>query len=136
MTNLLFIMIGGALGSGLRYLTHTAFARWLGGGFPYGILIVNVLGCLLVGILGYLFTGAAPVPAAVDADAAGMRETWRLGLIVGVLGGFTTFSSFGYDTFKLWLDHEYAKAIANVALSNVLSLGAVWIGYSAAQRWS
>ncbi len=131
MVNLLFIMLGGALGSGLRYLTQTAFARWCGGGFPYGILFVNVLGCLLIGALGYLFTSPAP-----DAAAAQVRETWRLALIVGVLGGFTTFSSFGYDTLKLWLDQHYAKAIANVALSNVLGLLAVWAGYSAAQRWS
>ena len=131
MTNLLFIMLGGALGSGLRYLAHTAFARWFGGGFPFGILFVNVLGCLLIGALGYLFTTPAP-----DAAAAQVRETWRLGLIVGVLGGFTTFSSFGYDTLKLWLDHQHAKAITNVVLSNVLGLAAVWVGYRVAERWT
>lgn len=137
MANLLFIMLGGALGSGLRYLVHTAFARQFGGGFPYGILFVNVLGCLLIGILGYLFTSAAPgAPGAPDAASVQVREAWRLALIVGLLGGFTTFSSFGYDTLKLWLDHQHAKAIANVVLSNVLGLAAVWIGYAAAERWT
>ncbi len=128
MKHLLLVMIGGAVGSGLRYLVWLAMKdRPSFDGFPFATLTVNVLGCLIIGVLGYAFTFTA---------ANQMREPYRLAILVGVLGGFTTFSSFGYDTYKLWLDGHALRAAMNVLISNAAGLLAVVIGYLAAkQMW-
>jgi CrcB protein len=118
MTKLLFIAGGGALGSVLRYLVAGWGQRLTPGVFPLGTLLVNVTGCLLIGYLGTLFAGPAVV-----------REEYRLALLIGLLGGFTTFSTFGYETWALLSDREWGLAGANVLLSNVLGLGAVWLGH-------
>jgi CrcB protein len=118
MTKLLFIAGGGALGSVLRYLVAGWGQRLTPGVFPLGTLLVNVTGCLLIGYLGTLFAGPAVV-----------REEYRLALLIGLLGGFTTFSTFGYETWALLSDREWGLAGANVLLSNVLGLSAVWLGH-------
>jgi CrcB protein len=118
MLKLLLVMLGGAVGSGLRYLIAGWSQHWSADPFPYGTLTVNVVGCLLIGMLGAYFASPALV-----------REEVRLLLMVGVLGGFTTFSTFGIETFQLINDHAWGRAAANVLLSNVLGLGAAWIGY-------
>lgn len=125
MKNLIFVMLGGAVGSGLRYLIWLAMNnRPALAGFPYATLTANVLGCLLIGILGYVFyfTGANQ-----------MRDEYRLGIIIGVLGGFTTFSSFGFDTYKLWIEGHEVRAAMNVLISNAAGLIAVVIGYQSAK---
>ena len=87
--------------------------------FPFGTLGVNVLGCLVIGLLGgwadnlEMFTPSA-----------------RLFLLLGVLGGFTTFSTFGYETMALARDRETVAALANVSLHIVLGLAGVWLGYA------
>lgn len=124
MTNLLLIGLGGAVGTLLRYGVTVTVSHALPR-FPYGTLTVNVVGCLLIGLLGRLFTDNAAVP-----------EAWRLAIIFGVLGGFTTFSSFGYDTLKLMQDGRATTAIINVVLSNGLGLAAVVLGYWAAKPWA
>jgi len=116
---LLWIAIGGGLGSVLRYLLSTSTQRATGGGpFPIGTLLVNVLGCLAMGALCAAFAGPGRV-----------REETRLFVLVGVLGGFTTFSTFAWDTFGLLEGGDRGRALANLLLSNGLGLAAVWLGY-------
>lgn len=119
-------MIGGAVGSGLRYLLWMAMKDKPSlEGFPYATLTANVLGCLLIGMLGYAFT---------YTSANQMREEYRLAILIGVLGGFTTFSSFGFDTYKLWLDGHAMRAAINVLISNAAGMAAVVIGYQSAKQ--
>jgi CrcB protein len=120
----LLIAGGGACGSVLRYGLQGLGQKLVTGSFPLGTLIVNVVGCLLIGFLNRAFTGVLLV-----------REEYRLALTVGVLGGFTTFSAFGWETFSLVNDKQYTHAAANVLLSIALGLVAVWIGYRLAERW-
>ncbi|HEU4365132.1 MAG TPA: fluoride efflux transporter CrcB [Candidatus Krumholzibacteria bacterium] len=118
----LWIGIGGFIGSVLRYLV----AGWAqessrSVSFPYGTLVVNIAGCLLIGALSYL------------ADARGLLQAEvRLFLFVGVLGGFTTFSTFGLETLNLLRDGELLVAILNVSANVVLCLAAVWAGRAGA----
>ena len=111
---------GGFLGSVLRYaishLTHWLSLRTV---FPLGTLCVNLIGCFCV---GWLF--------GVLEIRYGMGPYLRLFLFIGVLGGFTTFSTFGYESFQLTVGGEYLKAGANILLSVAAGLGCVWLGYS------
>lgn len=120
----LFIAVGGALGSVLRYAVQGAVQRLTDSGFPAGTLAVNLIGCLTIGFLAAMFSGPLLV-----------REEYRIGLTVGVLGGFTTFSAFGLETFLLANGGESRLAIANVLVSCVLGLAAVWLGYRLAEYW-
>ena len=123
MVKLLVIGIGGAFGSVCRYLLAGWVQQMSERVFPVGTLAVNVSGCLLIGILGALFAGQQVV-----------REEYRVLLMVGVLGGFTTFSTFGYETLQLVNERQLALAGLNVLLSNGASLVAVWIGYRVTQK--
>jgi CrcB protein len=124
MTKLLCIALGGAAGSVARYLVAVQGQRLSQSIFPVGTLTVNVLGCLLIGLLGTLFAGPVIV-----------REEYRFALLVGFLGGFTTFSTFGLETFSLVSDREWWLASLNVLGSNVLGLAAVWVGNRLALLW-
>ena len=124
MTKWVLIAAGGALGSLLRYTLQGWAQRLSGGTFPTGTLAVNVLGCLVIGFLAALFASPTLV-----------REEYRIGLTVGVLGGFTTFSTFGLETFSLADDGQWRYAAANVVLSCGLGLFAVWLGYRLGERW-
>lgn len=117
VVKLLFIAGGGAAGSVLRYLAAGWGQRLTAGVFPLGTLLVNVSGCLLIGYIGTLLAGPALV-----------RDEYRLAVLVGFLGGFTTFSTFGYETWALLNDREWGMAAANVLLSNLLGLAALWFG--------
>ncbi len=114
---------GGALGSILRFWLATALYAWLGRAFPLGTLVVNVLGCFLIGLLthGLLERGVSP--------------EWRAGLLIGVLGGFTTFSTFSWETVSLLLAGETLKAIVNIVLSVLLCLLATASGLWLARYW-
>lgn len=118
MFKYVLIAIGGGLGSVLRYWLHGWVQRWVGVGFPWGTMAVNVLGCLLLGCL-----------AAAFGTHSQIREEYRLGLTVGVLGGFTTFSTFGLETFKLAEQGAVGLALLNMLGSCGLGLLAVAIGY-------
>ena len=124
MTKLLYIALGGGLGAVLRFAVASGAQRLTAGTFPIGTLAVNTLGCLAIGLLGTLFTGPLLV-----------REEVRFALLVGLLGGFTTFSTFGFETFALLADGEWGWALANVTLANALGLIAVWSGYRLAVLW-
>jgi CrcB protein len=117
MNKLLLIAVGGGLGSVLRYLAASWGQQLVAGEFPIGTLLVNVSGCLLIGYLGTLFVGPAV-----------LREEYRIAVLVGFLGGFTTFSTFGYETWGLLADRSWGMAIANFLISNVVGVTAVWLG--------
>lgn len=123
MREILLVGSGGFIGATLRYLISTTVHRWLeGAGFPYGTLTVNVAGCLLIGFLG----GLGETHGLFSSEA-------RLFLFLGLLGGLTTFSSFGHDTFNLARDLDYALALANILLQVGLGMAAVLLGHLAAQ---
>jgi CrcB protein len=123
MYNVLLAGLGGMIGSILRYLLNTAVYHWLDyPSFPYGTFIVNIAGCLVIGILG----GLAEFREAFTPEL-------RVFVFIGLLGGFTTFSSFGLETFNLLRDGQMLYAISNVVLQVVLGLSAVWLGFSAAR---
>ena len=109
---------GGFLGSAARYLVG-GWAHRLAPfvGFPLGTLVVNVAGCFTIGVLGGLIDGRQ----LFGPEA-------RVFLLIGVLGGFTTFSSFAYETLALARDAQMARAFANVAAQVVIGLGAAWLG--------
>lgn len=116
--NAVFVGAGGFIGSILRYLLGDLVHRLAGDGFfPYGTLLINVLGCLFIGLLNGL----------VETRQVFGPET-RLFLFIGLLGGFTTFSTFGYETFALARDGEGLAAFTNIGLQVLLGLGAVWLG--------
>jgi CrcB protein len=117
MTRVLAIAAGGAVGSVLRYWMSAWVHSLVGRGFPYGTLAVNVLGCLLMGFLFALLVERLSTDSAV-----------RAGILIGVLGGFTTFSSFSIETFNLLEEGLWLKAGINAGASLVLCLAATWIG--------
>jgi len=118
--NILLVGIGGLIGSIFRFLTITIFFNFLNyPTFPYGTLIVNVFGCFVIGLLSSLAeTREAFTPAL------------RTFLFIGVLGGFTTFSSFGYETFNLLRSASFFPAAMNIVLQVFVGLGAVWAGFT------
>lgn len=118
MRNLLLVGGGGFLGSVARYLV-TGWATQLSHAsrFPLGTLVVNVAGCLLIGLL-----------AGLAEHAQLLTASTRLFLLTGFLGGFTTYSAFAYETYFLGREHLLSAALANVALQLVLGLGAVVLG--------
>ena len=113
MTRILIIVAGGATGAVLRYAVGGLLQRIGNGSFPIGTLGVNLAGCLLIGLCAGLFAGPYLI-----------REEYRLFVMVGVLGAFTTFSTFGFETFSLFNEREYGMARLNVAQSNILGLTA------------
>lgn len=129
MTAILFVGAGGAVGSMLRYLVTGAVQAGvsrLGGSPKYlaaGTLLVNLLGCLAIGVL-----------TAVLAPRLHAAHPWRLALTAGLLGGFTTFSSFAYETVALWENRQRELAVAYVLASNVLGIAAAWAGWRWAER--
>ena len=121
----LAIAAGGALGAMARHgLNHVIHARWLSSRFPVGIVVVNLIGCFVIGVLAGL----------IASERLGMRAHWREFVFVGVLGGFTTFSTFGLDTFVL-ARSDSTMAIVNIALQVGGGLLAVWVGYRLGANW-
>jgi len=117
---LLLIALGGAVGTLARYGVGAALATpTQRSGFPWGTLTVNLIGCFAIGLLSGLF-----------ADRWAAREEYRLALIVGVLGGFTTFSSFGAETAALLREGRVLHAGVNVVVQNVLGVALVFAGYA------
>jgi CrcB protein len=121
MTQILFVGMGGFLGSVARYLMVGLLQSPTGGSFPYGTLVVNVAGCALIGGLSELLE-ARPL----------LTGEGRAFLFIGLLGGFTTFSAFGNETVNLLRHAGPALASANVLANVVLALGGVWVGRSVA----
>jgi fluoride exporter len=123
MSKLALIALGGALGSVMRYLFAGALQSLAGERFPVGTLGVNVLGCFLFGFLGFALAGPVLI-----------REEYRLAILIGIIGGFTTFSTFGWETLALVNDGQAWRAGWNIVLTNTAALVAVWLGYRLAVR--
>jgi CrcB protein len=119
----LWVALGGALGSVARYAVSLGAVRWLGAGFPWGTLFVNVAGSFAIGLLAALVT--ADGRPALGGDA-------RAFVMIGILGGFTTFSSFSLETLNLARSGALGAAAANVGFSLLLCLAGVWLGFGAA----
>jgi CrcB protein len=111
------VLVGGAAGSGIRYAVALALPARGAAGFPVATLTVNLLGCLLIG-----------VAAALLGPSSTISPHLRLGILVGLLGGFTTFSSFGLETLRLIQSGHIGAAALYVGLSNLAGLAAVWMG--------
>lgn len=122
------VFIGSGVGGVLRFLIAGFVQLWWDGRgpwagyFPAGTLLVNVTGCFAIGVLA----GLAKGPTFL------MREDVRVALVLGVLGGYTTFSSFGRETIVLAAEGRWLQALTNVALSNGLGLLATWAGLAIA----
>jgi CrcB protein len=117
MERLLLVAAGGALGSALRFLVASAVLVWLGPSFPWGTLAVNVAGSFLIGVV-----------QAVAADHLVLGEESRLFLTTGVLGGFTTYSAFSYETVGLMARGAWGPAWLNVAVTTAACLAACALG--------
>jgi CrcB protein len=115
--NYLAIALGGAIGACLRFALSDWMLHLFGRAFPFGTLLVNILGSFVIGLLyGLLITEQiAPNP-------------WRIFVGIGVLGAFTTFSTFSMDTVLLLQQGDWFKAVANVVLNVVLCLTLAWLG--------
>lgn len=116
--NLLLVAAGGGLGAVMRYLTGVAAGRTLGVMFPYGTLIANIVGGLLMGIL----VGALALRGGAD------QERWRIFLGVGVLGGYTTFSSFSLEVARMAETKAWAQALGYSLGSVIACVCAVFLG--------
>jgi CrcB protein len=123
MGRLMLVALGGALGSLLRYGLGGLIGRLKAGWtFPIETLLINVAGCLVIGALAGLGEARGVFAAATRAF-----------LFIGILGGFTTFSSFGYETFQLLRDGQWPAAMLSTSLQVVLGIGGVWLGHAIAR---
>ena len=126
MILIMLVGVGGFFGAVMRYVV----TNWVQDFFhvlslPYGTLTVNLLGCLIIGLLG----GLSESRNLLNQEARAL-------LFIGVLGGFTTFSTFGYETVQLLRDGQSLAAFSNIGLQVCMGLVAVWIGYSISQTAS
>ena len=118
------VMAGGALGSLARHFVNIGATRVFGRPAPYAVAIVNVIGCAIIGWLA----------GAIAVQRLQMSATMRAFVFVGILGGFTTFSSFGLDTLTLVREGARTTAAINIAVQVGLGLAAVFAGYAIASR--
>jgi CrcB protein len=123
MRNALAVAFGGALGSLARWWLSGVVQRWTGSAFPWGTFAVNALGSLAIGLL-----------AAFALERALVSPAVRLFLIVGILGGFTTFSAFSYETVALLRDGQWLGAVGYVGGSVVIGVGAALVGLAIGLR--
>ncbi len=123
LVQLALVGCGGFLGSAARFALGGVVQRWFPmSTFPWGTLTVNVVGCLVIGVLGGLMELRQV-----------LGPSQRIFLLIGVLGGFTTFSTFAYETLGLVHGAEFARALVNAGAHLLLGLVAVWVGYVGAQ---
>ncbi len=118
MNQLIVIAFGGAFGAVMRFLVSTGLYQWLGRGFPYGTLLVNVVGSFLIGLLSETLI-LQRITVALD---------YRAAILVGFIGAFTTFSTFSLETFYLLEQGQIGKAGLNIIVSVSSCLAAVWLG--------
>jgi fluoride exporter len=115
--HILLVGLGGFIGSVARYLLSTTITKWFPHSFPFGTFVVNVSGCLLIGIIYGLST-----------RFGWLNQEWRIFLATGICGGFTTFSAFAYESFRLAENSEYLTFAAYTSLSFLICLVAVFFG--------
>lgn len=124
MNKYIFVMLGGAFGAVWRLIVGTFVLKIYSAVFPLGTFLINVTGSFLIGILMMLFV-----------NRPGINANWRLFLVTGILGGYTTFSTFEWETFTVLRGGAGAVALLNVLLSVALGLGGVWIGAALSNRF-
>ena len=117
------VFVGGGAGALIRYIAGTAIMQRFGGSFPLGTLTVNVTGCFIIGVLMTILT-----------ERFEFSPNWRFLLVVGFLGGYTTFSSFEYETLQAVRQGAWGSGILNVVASVVAGYVAVWLGIAVASR--
>ncbi len=117
LKTLMFIAVGGAFGAMMRFLSQATVYELVGKTFPFGTLFVNVTGSFLMGLLSIFLV-----------EKFNLSADWHLAILVGVLGSFTTFSTFSIETLVLFEQGDLLKAMTNISLSIVLCVGAVWAG--------
>jgi CrcB protein len=123
LKTLLFIACGGAIGSLFRYGSSLGIYALVGKDFPYGTLFVNVLGSFLMGLLSILMV-----------ERLNIGPEWRAMVLVGLLGSFTTFSTFSIETLNLFEQGDMFKALANIVFSIIVCISAVWLGVIAGRQ--
>jgi CrcB protein len=116
----LLICLGGAIGTGLRYLTSILAARWFGAEFPYGTLIVNLGGAFVIGLVQQIGTESLLIPDNV-----------RLFITTGMMGGLTTYSAFSYETVRLMEINAWSQAWINIVVTTTICLSLCFLGISA-----
>jgi CrcB protein len=121
MLKLLLIGLGGAIGAIARYIVSGIDYKFSGGVFPVSTIVVNLAGSLVIGFLWGLF------------EAVAVSSQVRMFIFIGVLGGFTTFSTFALENFNLMREGEHTIAAGNIILSNVFGIGFVFLGYGLAR---
>jgi CrcB protein len=120
MLNILFVGVGGFFGSIGRYvLSGAVYQMFPNLHFPIGTTVVNILGCFLIGV----------VTALVEVRNLLSPEV-RVFLLIGLLGGFTTFSTFGYETIALLRDGAFLTGLANVLIQVIIGISAIWLGFN------
>jgi CrcB protein len=120
MIPFLWVAIGGAVGAVLRYSIHLLIIHWYQGSFPLATLLVNAFGGLAI---GFLWSSMG-------------NDQLRLFLLVGLLGGFTTFSSFSLETMRLWQNGMHLTGLLYILLNNMISIGLCYLGYWAGKSFS
>lgn len=123
LPQILVIMLGGSLGALMRFIVSSSITAKLGSSFPYGTLTVNVLGSFAMGFLAMFLV-----------ERMGLDPLIRLGVFVGFLGAFTTFSTFSMETLNLFEQGESMRALVNMFISVMLSVLAVWLGVLAGKQ--
>lgn len=118
MIQILAIALGGAIGALLRFVLSSSIYLWLGHGFPYGTLVVNILGSYLIGLMS----------EALLLEQVGLAVAFRAGILVGLFGSLTTFSTFSFETLYLIQQGKWPYALINLALSAGACVGAVFLG--------
>jgi CrcB protein len=122
MTKVIVVALGGGIGAAIRYLISTWAAERFESSFPYGTLIVNIVGCFIIGAFMVLVT-----------ERIIANPYWRLLVAVGFVGGLTTFSSFSYETLKLVEDAQYQWAAYNILANFCFGIFATWLGMTIAR---
>jgi CrcB protein len=129
VNNLIFVAIGGSLGAVARYGTGLWAARILGKGFPWGTLIVNVVGCFIMGVVVEIMLDLeAHTAEAITPAIRRQMAFWHHCVALGFLGALTTFSTFGADTLRELEGGKPHIALSNIGANVLLSLAAVWAG--------
>jgi fluoride exporter len=123
MITYLWVALGGALGSMARYWMTNAVAMLTGPRFPWGTILINIIGSFVIGLAAYATTPVGKIPISFDVRAF---------VLAGICGGYTTFSAFSLQTLELARAGFWLQAGGNIILSVVLCLAAVWAGYALA----